>query len=547
VQERGTSGHGLANLLAFPGVTMGANNESVEGSGDPGPGERPANAVVVLLDSLNRHLLGAYGADEFATPNLDAFARRSVRFTNHYTGSLPCLPARHDILCGALDFLWKPWGSIELWEDSITVPLREAGVTTMLVSDHPHLFEMGGENLHVDFTAWDYQRGHESDPWKTRPDPSWAGTPMFGRQSMAYDNSRGWFRGEADFPGPRTMQSAATWLDDNAGWHDRFLLFVDEFDPHEPFDTPDPYASMYDPSWEGPHLIWPPYAKAAMKEGILDARQARQVRAQYGAKLTMIDHWFGRIIDALDRNDLWATTSVIVCTDHGHYLGEGDRWGKPAVPIYQTLGHIPLLVHWPGAEPGSTGDALTTSVDLFATLADQFGVTDKVRQRTHGHSLVPLLRGDVDQVRDHLLTGVWGREVHFVDGRHKYARAPVGDNAPISMWSNRWTTMPTHVLTNEQALPLPDDRAVLDRMPGSDVPVIRQRWDASDSLPFWAWGGFRGHHAWDLAEDPDEEHDLAARGDAAATGLEADLAERLRAALVAIDAPDDQLERLGLQ
>jgi arylsulfatase A-like enzyme len=66
--------------------------------------------VVVLLDSLNRHMLGSYGGTEFSTPNLDRFAARSTQFTNHVTGSLPCMPARHDILVGALDFLWKPWG-----------------------------------------------------------------------------------------------------------------------------------------------------------------------------------------------------------------------------------------------------------------------------------------------------------------------------------------------------------------------------------------------------------------------------------------------------
>ena len=66
------------------------------------------HVVVVLLDSLNRHMLGSYGGHEFDTPNLDRFATRAVRFMRHYTGSLPCMPARHDILCGALDFLWKP-------------------------------------------------------------------------------------------------------------------------------------------------------------------------------------------------------------------------------------------------------------------------------------------------------------------------------------------------------------------------------------------------------------------------------------------------------
>ena len=74
------------------------------------------------------------------------------------------MPARHDILCGALDFLWKPWGSIELWERPITYSLRRKGIPTQLITDHPHLFEVGGENYHTDFFAWDYVRGHESDP-----------------------------------------------------------------------------------------------------------------------------------------------------------------------------------------------------------------------------------------------------------------------------------------------------------------------------------------------------------------------------------------------
>lgn len=60
--------------------------------------------MVVLLESLNRHMIGASGGTEFDTPNLDRRAARSVRFTNHHTGSLPCMPARHDLLVGALDF-----------------------------------------------------------------------------------------------------------------------------------------------------------------------------------------------------------------------------------------------------------------------------------------------------------------------------------------------------------------------------------------------------------------------------------------------------------
>jgi arylsulfatase A-like enzyme len=496
------------------------------------------NVVLVLLDSLNRHMLGCYGGTEFATPNIDRLARRSVRFDRHYVGSLPCMPARHDILCGALDFLWRPWGSVEIWEDAITAHLRAAGVVSQLITDHPHLFETGGENYHVDFTAWDYQRGHEGDPWKTLPDPSWLGAPSFGRPRMPYDDSRGWFRGEADFPGPRTLAAGARWLEENAGAHDHFFLMIDEFDPHEPFDTPEPYASLYDPGWEGAHLIWPPYVVGGEAKGVIDARQGRQIRAAYGGKLTMIDAWLGRILDALDRKAVWDDTLVILCTDHGHYLGEKDIWGKPGAPLYETIAHIPLLMAAPGVTPGAC-DALTTSVDLFATLKAVFGIGE-LRQRIHGVSLLPLLEGTAKDVRDHVLAGVWGREAHLIERGRKYVRAPHGANAPLAAYSNRWSTMPTHVLSRQQEMPLPDARATLERMPGSPVPVLRQIWEAGDRVPFWAASRFRGNHLFDLEADPAEEVNLAG-GPA-----EAEMACRLAGALSAIDAPDVQFRRLGL-
>ena len=501
----------------------------------------PRNVVLVLLDSLNRHLIGPYGGTEFATPNLDRIAGRATRFDRHVSGSLPCMPARHDLLCGALDFLWRPWGSIEVWEDNITRPLRAAGVTTVLVSDHPHLFETGGENYHVDFTAWDYQRGHENDPWRTRPDPSWAGAPALpastGDPPHHYDTSRTWFRDEADFPGPRTMAAAADWLERHGDAHERFLLVVDEFDPHEPFDTPEPWASTYDPDWEGPRLIWPPYVTEALASGTLSEREARHLRANYGAKVSMIDHWLGRILDAVDAQDRWRDTAVIVCSDHGHYLGEHDVWGKPGTPVFEPMGHLPLLVAWPG-RPASVVDALTTTVDLHATLADVFGV--KVEHRTHGRSLVPLLTGQSTQVREHALVGYWGRHVQVTDGHRKYSRGPVGDNFPLTMWSNRWSTMPIPALPDLR-LPRPDHRAALATMPGSDVPVIRQPFGPGDLLPYWGYGVEVDHHlAFDIDDDPGEEHDLAG------TGAEGELVDLLRSALEEIEAPPEQFERLGL-
>jgi arylsulfatase A-like enzyme len=520
---------------------------------------RPTNVCVVLLDSLNRHMLGAYGGNEFATPNLDRFARdHATRFTNHVTGSLPCMPARHDILVGALDFLWKPWGSIELWEQPITRVLSAAGITTMLVTDHPHLFETGGENYHVDFDGWDYVRGHEGDQWRTYADPSWLGTPTLPARSAGwfyeqvygvdaihrgYDRSRTFFCSEEDFPGPRTMTEAARFLREATPHHDRWFLFVDEFDPHEPFDTPAPWLGRYDDDpWADDLLIWPPYAEGAISRGQLTEREGRHIRANYGSKLSMIDDWFGRLLDEFDAANLWEDTVLIVCTDHGHYLGEirggNDIWGKPGVPQYEPLGHMPLMISWPGTAGGGTCDALTTSVDLFATIADVFDAT--VAHPTHGCSLAPLLTGAATSVRDWAVGGVFGGWVQVTDGARKYARGPAGDLFPLSMWSNRWSTMPLH-LPGVHGLPDPDDRAWLDHMPGSTIPVIRQPFSAGDQLPFWVGrAAIDRHELYDVSIDPDEQENRVGSRE------EADMIELLRAALASVEAPDEQLLRLGL-
>ncbi len=487
------------------------------------------HVVLVLLDSLARHHVGGYGGTEAATPNLDRLIRRGVRFDRHHAGSLPCIPARHDLLCGALDFLWRPWGSIEAWERPITRALRDAGVVTQLVTDHPHLFERGGENYHTEFGAWDYQRGHESDHWQTIPGMTPV-SPSFGRGTEhPYYRSRRRFLSEEDFPGPKTMRAAAQWLDENAGLHAKSFLFVDEFDPHEPFDVPEPFASMYDPDWSGGHLIWPPYLTSG-----IDAREGRQIRAQYLGKLTMIDAWLGRLLDVLDRRALWDNTMVILTSDHGIYLGEHDTWGKPPSPVYDTLGLLPLTIAYPGCAAGTTCSALTTTVDLSATLLDLFGARAP-RHRQHGRSLLPVLRGEATSIREHVLQGYWSQRVQIVFEGTKYARGVV-DPERLALYSNRWSTLEPF------DLPSPDERAELARMPGSKVPVIKQPLDATQRTRIvWTWGDHRGDRLFDLDGDPGETRDLASEPARVARATEA-----LRAALTEVEAPVEQYERLGL-
>ena len=145
--------------------------------------------------------------------------------------------------------------------------------------------------------------------------------------------------------------------------------------------------------------------------------------------------------------------------------------------------------------------------------------------RTHGRRSAPLVEGEVDEVRDHALLGYWGRHVHVVDRDRHYARAPVGENLPLAMWSNRWSTMPIHSRA-ELRLPRPDRRAAtrvharLGR--AGDPPALR----AGDLLPFWAYGVETDHHLLhDLDADPWQTENRAG------TPAEKEAIDLLRAAL----------------
>jgi hypothetical protein len=136
---------------------------------------------------------------------------------------------------------------------------------------------------------------------------------------------------------------------------------------------------------------------------------------------------------------------------------------------------------------------------------------------------------------------VYGGWVQITDGTRKYARGAVESNFPLSMWSNRWSTMPVPGLEDEVLLPRPDKRARLDFMPGTEIPVIRQPFEPGDRVPFWAGRGcVDTHFLFDLDVDPAEDENLAG------TRQEREMTDLLRVALESIDAPDDQFQRLGI-
>ncbi|MBA4388860.1 MAG: sulfatase [Verrucomicrobia bacterium] len=394
-------------------------------------------AIMVMFDSLNRHMLEPYGCDWVKTPNFSRLARRSVTFDNSFVGSMPCMPARRELHTGRYNFLHRSWGPLEPFDDSMPEILQKNGIVTHLVSDHYHYWEDGGATYHGRYSNWQFSRGQEGDLWKgdmkdpsiPRPNPAskWAR----GRQDWV---NRSYMQAEKDQPQPQTFAAGLEFIEKNHDC-DKWFLHIETFDPHEPYFVNDNYRNMYPRPCKDLRWDWPGYGK--VKES---PAEVAHMRYQNAALVTMCDRYLGKVLDMMDKYDLWKDTMLIVNTDHGFLLGEHDFWAKCVMPFYNEIARTPLFIWDPrsGAR-NARRESLVQTIDLPATLLEFFGIA--LPPDMQG---VPLRRTvERDRpVRKAGLFGIHGGHVNCTDGRYVYMRAPAGPgNEPL----NQYTHMPTHM------------------------------------------------------------------------------------------------------
>ena len=495
--------------------------------------------IVILMDSLNRHYLPAYGNAWVRTPNMDRLAARSCVFDNHYVGSAPCMPARHDLLTGRVDFLERGWSPVQPFDCTLPYLLGKHGVFSHMTTDHYHSFHLGGENYHAAYSSWELIRGQEHDVWESNLGPT-EEREHYGDDDAQYEKNRRRFHGEEEFPSPKTLRHAANWVEQHHG-DDNWFLLIDSFDPHEPFDYPDE-AAVYPDDYHDKLFYWPQYAGS----GQAPAAAMEHIRKRYATLVTMSDRWLGRLLDVLDAHHLWEDTMVILTTDHGHMLGEKGFYAKNYMPCYNEIYRIPLMISLPGMTKGTRHPALTQNIDLMPTILEFFGIDQReCWHPLHGASLLPLLRGEREKNHDAVIYGVYGRQVNVCDGRYTYFRSAVrADNQPL----NFYTAMPSticHYWDYDHV----SDVSKIEAGPFlsyTQYPVFK----LSNTITKFANASqnFESRYEvvsqnllFDLEKDPAQEHPLE---DAA---LEKVMCRKLAETMALCDSPAEQYIRLGLE
>ena len=481
--------------------------------------------IMVMFDSLNRHMLPPYGCDWTHAPNFKRLAQRTVTFDRSYICSMPCMPARRDLHTGRPNFLHRSWGPLEAFDDSMPQMLQNKGIYTHLVSDHYHYWEDGGATYHGRYNSWQFFRGQEADAWVGQVAPPYVPKHINGKDNPIFWVNRQFMRNEEDQPQSQTFRAGVDFIDRNHD-QDNWFVQIECFDPHEPFQVNRKYTDLYPHDYSKPIFDCPAYG--TVKNTPEEVQQAKHT---YASLLSMCDASLGHVLDAMDKYDMWKDTMLIVWTDHGFMLGEHNYFAKNMPVVWQEISHTPFFVWDPrSGKRGERRQSLVQpSIDLGPTLLDYFGV-EKTKDML-GQNLRDTIATD-KPVREAGIFGYHANRIAVTDGRYVYYRAPVyEDHQPA--YNYTLNTMKMRGFINgldrmECSGPLSFTKG----MKVMKIPVPANKPHTLKSNP--------EHLLFDLQTDPKEANLLTD------PALEKRLISQMVTLMKQADAPPDQYERMGL-
>lgn len=404
----------------------------------------PPNILWICTDQQRYDTIGALNNAQLNTPNIDKLVATGVAFERAFCQSPICTPSRASFFTGMYpDSVQACGNGNERWAEAaplVTALLADAGYDCALSGK----FHLAGARARIEPRP--ENDGYRLFHWSHDPTDIWE----TGHEYADWLRAQGYDLGElVEKPqGIPPELHQTTWCSDRAidfiesdHGGKPWLMSVNIFDPHEPFDPPQSYLDRFDAeSLSGPIFRESDLETQAKLSDIdfqtpcrrPEAFNAKGIQAAYYAMIEQIDDNVGRMLDALERSGQRENTIIIFMSDHGETLGDHGLLLK-GCRFYEGLVRVPLIVSWPGHFlEGRRRQAMVELLDIAPTLLEAAGVT--IPARMQGRSLMQLLKdpGADDHHRDFVrciyfqaLSPFWDRQFNgtyasmFRDDRYK--------------------------------------------------------------------------------------------------------------------------------
>lgn len=341
--------------------------------------EKPGNLLVIMSDEHQGRAMGCAGHGFVKTPNLDRLAAQGTRFTNAYTPSPICVPARASFATG--NYVHE----IRNWDNAMPYTGETRGWGHALQDKGVRVESIG--KLH-------YRRDEDDTGFDAQHDPMHVvnGVGMVWgsiRREEERQSRPGRMLGQHIGPGTspytdydeRVTAKTKNWLADHAESDQPWCLYVGLVAPHFPLVVPQDFFDLYPPgSIPEPKLrLQDGYKRhpwAEKQNGLMDsegkfasAEERQAAFAAYYGLVSWLDHNIGQILDQLEALGLSEDTTVIYTSDHGDNVGARGLWGKSN--MYQESTHVPMIAVGPNYDVG-TCETPVSLIDLSAEIAAHF-------------------------------------------------------------------------------------------------------------------------------------------------------------------------------
>ena len=412
------------------------------------------NILLLMTDQQRWDAMGCSG-DYVETPNLDRIASEGVRFTNCVTTSPVCIPTRLSLATGLYPHNTGVWDNMNhqmpaetpTWMQAV----RDAGYRTSLFGKS-HLHPHNGDLREREGLMHAYGLDDVNEIGGPR-----ASAKVLSHMTAAWEAKGLWDAYRADYrerfsTKPHLVRPSTLGLEDYADVYvgQRAKEYLQNYDreepwccwvsfggPHEPWDTPEPYASMYNPEKMPPAI--PRQSAGNRPRGHLDRLMARvnpsfepgeigRLRANYAGNVTLIDDQIGEILAAIEGRGELERTVIVHTSDHGEMNGDHGLIYKSN--FLNGAVRIPLLVRIPegsGLETPLAGTICESPVewiDIGPTLVELSG--GELEHRQFGKSLCPVLAAPEMTHRDFAISEIQG-EIMLLNQEWKAALNSDGD------------------------------------------------------------------------------------------------------------------------